>query len=248
MKIKLSNLRSLIREVILEDTQLKSSSGWDGRIDGQARSGPDIVREPGLGLPGLAIAGAAAAGAEVGELIDSSKTYAYPVPVGRAGHGTYLSTRNRAGSDSRPSHGGDDWQVAANTAVLSVGNGTVTAIDENGWAEEPDGTRKKTNCGGMITLQIDGLGPVIYCHLNSVSVSVGDAVTPGMIIGLSGGARSSSTSGRSTGPHLHFSLNQSTDVSIYNALYDNSSGYTGTANPAAGRGTASLGIDPTRPF
>lgn len=241
MKIKLSTIRKLIREVILEDTSLTSHGGHDGRVDGPAGVDVKIQRSPGLGSgAGLAIVAGAAAAGEVGALLDSAKPYAFPVPVGIGGTSGFLGPDDRAGNVRGGSlggspHSGDDWQVATGTAVLSVGTGHVLSVDPVGMETNDAGRLVKTRCGGRISLHIDGLGTVIYCHLSTVNIRQGQAVTPGMPIGTSGGSTSSPTSGRSTGPHLHFSLNQSTDVQEYNDLYRQSSGYQGSA-PAPGTG------------
>ena len=52
------------------------------------------------------------------------------------------------------------------------------------------------------TVEIDhGLGfTTLYAHLSKVAVSRGDWVRPGTIVGLGG------SSGRSTGPHLHYEI------------------------------------------
>ena len=52
------------------------------------------------------------------------------------------------------------------------------------------------------TVEIDhGLGfTTLYAHLSQILVSRGDWVRPGTVIGLAG------SSGRSTGPHLHYEI------------------------------------------
>ena len=46
-----------------------------------------------------------------------------------------------------------------------------------------------------------GLGfTTLYAHLSQINVSRGDWVRPGTVIGLAG------SSGRSTGPHLHYEI------------------------------------------
>lgn len=46
----------------------------------------------------------------------------------------------------------------------------------------------------------------ILAHLSEVVVKTGDDVKQGQLIGYSGGATNSPTSGNSTGPHLHFEV------------------------------------------
>jgi len=55
------------------------------------------------------------------------------------------------------------------------------------------------------SVYVDSGGGVIsmYFHLNSISVKQGDTVKSGQIVGKSG------STGRSTGPHLHFGLSLS---------------------------------------
>jgi murein DD-endopeptidase MepM/ murein hydrolase activator NlpD len=67
-----------------------------------------------------------------------------------------------------------------------VGSGTVV---EAGWGG---------SYGNQIVIKMaDGMY-TMYGHLSSIGVSVGQTVTPGQQIGLSG------ATGNVTGPHLHF--------------------------------------------
>lgn len=86
-------------------------------------------------------------------------------------------------------HTGLDLGYCKGTDVYAPAVGTVVAV-------LPDQIVRGN------TLVIDhGLGVYsIYMHLNSFNVNVGDVVAPGQLIGIIG------TTGRSTGPHLHFEI------------------------------------------
>ncbi|MDX2544541.1 M23 family metallopeptidase [Streptomyces sp. WI04-05B] len=102
--------------------------------------------------------------------------------------GSYISTGYKAGGGiwSSGSHTGVDFHAASGTTVHAVGSGTVV---EAGWGG---------SYGNNIVIKmIDGTYTQ-YGHLSSISVSVGQTVTPGQQIGLSG------ATGNVTGPHLHF--------------------------------------------
>ncbi|WP_330287348.1 M23 family metallopeptidase [Streptomyces sp. NBC_00576] len=109
-------------------------------------------------------------------------TYVAPIS------GSYISTGYKAGGAvwSSGSHTGVDFHAASGTAVLAVGSGTVV---EAGW-----GGAYGNN---IVIKMIDGTYTQ-YGHLSSINVSVGQTVTPGQEIGLSG------ATGNVTGAHLHF--------------------------------------------
>ncbi|GGM09309.1 peptidase [Streptomyces fumigatiscleroticus] len=109
-------------------------------------------------------------------------TYVLPVT------GSYVSTAYRAGSGlwSSGSHTGVDFHAASGTTVHAVGTGTVV---ETGWGGA---------YGNQIVIKMADGTYTQYGHLSSIGVSVGQKVTPGQRIGLSG------ATGNVTGPHLHF--------------------------------------------
>jgi murein DD-endopeptidase MepM/ murein hydrolase activator NlpD len=102
--------------------------------------------------------------------------------------GSYVSTGYKAGGAvwSSGSHTGVDFHAASGTSVHSVGMGTVV---EAGWGG---------SYGNQVVIKMNDGTYTQYGHLSSVGVSVGQQVTPGQQIGLSG------ATGNVTGAHLHF--------------------------------------------
>ena len=85
-------------------------------------------------------------------------------------------------------HRGIDFSGKIGTELLAVAPGRVVSAGER--------------VGYGTTVEIDhGLGfTTLYAHLSQILVSRGDWVRPGTVIGLAG------SSGRSTGPHLHYEI------------------------------------------
>lgn len=102
--------------------------------------------------------------------------------------GSYISTGYKSGGAvwSSGSHTGIDFHASSGTAVHAVGSGTVV---EAGWGGA---------YGNNIVIKMHDGTYTQYGHLSSIGVSVGQTVTPGQQIGLSG------ATGNVTGPHLHF--------------------------------------------
>ncbi|MFF7231846.1 peptidoglycan DD-metalloendopeptidase family protein [Streptomyces sioyaensis] len=101
---------------------------------------------------------------------------------------SYISTGYKASSSlwSSGSHTGIDFHAASGTSVHAVGSGTVV---EAGWGG---------SYGNNIVIKMNDGTYTQYGHLSSFAVSVGQHVTPGQQIALSG------ATGNVTGPHLHF--------------------------------------------
>jgi murein DD-endopeptidase MepM/ murein hydrolase activator NlpD len=89
----------------------------------------------------------------------------------------------------RRAHEGIDFSVPSGTLVTATDGGTVVASDTH-----YGGDRKYGNV--VVIEHASGLRS-LYAHLNQRDVSVGDVVSAGERIGLSG------NTGKSTGPHLH---------------------------------------------
>lgn len=107
-------------------------------------------------------------------------------------------------------HTGVDLNTPMKTDLRSVTDGWVSKIYDG------TGTLGKG-------IQIKGLDgrEYIYGHLDSISVKVGEAVKLGTFIGQSG------STGRSTGPHLHFSVKE-------NGQYIDPSNYLPTLDKVTG--------------
>ncbi len=85
-------------------------------------------------------------------------------------------------------HRGIDFAGKIGTELLAVAPGRVISAGDR--------------VGYGTTVEIDhGLGfTTLYAHLSQITVARGDWVRPGTVVGLGG------SSGRSTGPHLHYEI------------------------------------------
>ncbi|MFJ9327404.1 M23 family metallopeptidase [Streptomyces sp. NPDC101230] len=115
---------------------------------------------------------------------ERARLNAFHLPVA----GSYVTTGYKSGGAlwSSGSHSGVDFRAASGSSVVAVGAGTVV---EAGWGGA---------YGNNIVLRMTDGTYTQYGHLSSIGVSVGQSVTSGQQIGVSG------STGNSTGPHLHF--------------------------------------------
>lgn len=89
-------------------------------------------------------------------------------------------------------HTGIDLATPENTTLRAIGEGV---IDKVFTGEGP--------IGKGLSIKFPDGSRAIYGHMNEVKAKVGEQVSAGEIIGLSG------NTGNSTGPHLHFGLKDS---------------------------------------
>ena len=97
-----------------------------------------------------------------------------------------------------------DAGIHGGAAVASQG-GTVIAVSSSCTHDYPKNSRNEAcGCGGnygnYVLILHDSTYSTMYAHLSSVSVSVGDYVSQGQVIGYIG------NTGFSTGAHLHFEV------------------------------------------
>jgi len=95
----------------------------------------------------------------------------------------------------RPKHNGNDYFKNVGTPISLIQEGTVTVADMNynpgGW-------------GALVEVRHKDGSLSRYAHLSKISVSAGSKISPGQVIGYTGGAAGAYGAGNSEGPHLHF--------------------------------------------
>ncbi|ASQ96113.1 M23 family metallopeptidase [Streptomyces sp. 11-1-2] len=90
-------------------------------------------------------------------------------------------------------HSGQDFVVPTGTPVHAAHEGVVVKAGPNGGGDGPA-------YGNAIVIKHDNATYSQYAHLSRIDVRIGQTVTEGQQIGLSG------STGNSTGPHLHFEI------------------------------------------
>ncbi|MEU3510501.1 LysM peptidoglycan-binding domain-containing M23 family metallopeptidase [Streptomyces longwoodensis] len=115
----------------------------------------------------------------------------YTLPVAGATIGTAYHTAGSMWSSGY--HTGVDFVVPTGTSLKAVAAGTVVSA---GWGGA---------YGNQVVIKLNDGYYAQYAHLSQLSVSVGQTVTEGQQIGLSG------ATGNVTGPHLHFEIRTTPD-------------------------------------
>ncbi|KAA1422554.1 M23 family metallopeptidase [Mumia zhuanghuii] len=93
-------------------------------------------------------------------------------------------------------HTGLDFAAPSGTRLVAIARGTITSTGYDG------------AYGNKTVLTLEDGTQLWYCHQSSVTVSVGDAVEPGDLVGYVG------STGNVTGPHLHLEVRPTPDTPI----------------------------------
>ena len=102
--------------------------------------------------------------------------------------GTGFGSRRVINGQPRSPHGGTDYAAPRGTPVVSANDGRVALVAEYFFP-------------GRLVIVDHGLGLyTLYFHLDEAQVAIGDAVVRGQRLGTVG------STGRATGPHLHFGV------------------------------------------
>ncbi len=109
-------------------------------------------------------------------------------PIQRGWTSSYYGMRTDPFTGRREHHKGMDFAGKQGSKVISVGAGVVT------WAGERYGY------GNLVEVNHGNGYATRYGHSEKVLVTVGDAVKKGQVVALMG------STGRSTGPHVHFEV------------------------------------------
>lgn len=92
-------------------------------------------------------------------------------------------------------HKGNDYFRNSGTPISVIQSGTVTVADMN---YDPSGW------GAVVEIRHQDGSLSRYAHLSEINVAAGTRITPGQVIGKTGGAAGTFGAGNSEGPHLHF--------------------------------------------
>ena len=111
---------------------------------------------------------------------------------------SYYGYRKNPATGNEEFHRGVDIAVPTGTAVYAAHDGTVTAAAYD------------SHYGNYVAIEIDGY-TTKYAHMDSISVSAGQTVEKGAVIGTTG------STGSSTGSHLHIECLY--DGEYYNPLF-----------------------------
>lgn len=109
-------------------------------------------------------------------------------PLDTMAPGRAFGARRVFNNEPRSPHNGVDYRAAKGTRVLASEQGTVLLAEEHFFAGN---SVYLDHGGGLITM---------YFHLDTIAVNEGEDVQRGQVIGTVG------STGRSTGPHLHFGV------------------------------------------
>ncbi len=126
------------------------------------------------------------------ERLDAARRTARKLPFGNPAPKSSITSRFGNRTDPFVGrlalHAGIDFRASTGTRVRSTGAGTVVVAGRNG------------GYGNMVEIDHGGGLTTRYAHLSRVLVKVGDHIEASDTVGLSG------TTGRSTGPHLHYEV------------------------------------------
>jgi murein DD-endopeptidase MepM/ murein hydrolase activator NlpD len=167
-------------------------------MSGVSEENVSVRRGSGGPLVAMDEAGIAAVEARAAQLEERLKTYEkaigeksrvpsiWPV-VGETTDG-FGGRRDPFGGYSTEFHAGQDIRAERGTPVVVAANGTVVFA---GW---------KNGYGQMIEVDHGGGLTTRYAHLSKIEVAVGTQTARGQLVGRVG------STGRSTGPHLHYEV------------------------------------------
>ncbi|MDN3058583.1 M23 family metallopeptidase [Streptomyces hygroscopicus] len=141
---------------------------------------------------GTAFAAGASTGATAPSVSTAAKKKAdaWETPVSTYSIGAAFGL---AGNLWSHNHSGQDFVVPSGTPVHAVHGGVVVKAGPNGGGDGPA-------YGNAIVIKHDDATYSQYAHLSRIDVRIGQTVTTGQQIGLSG------NTGNTTGPHLHFEI------------------------------------------
>lgn len=112
----------------------------------------------------------------------------FTMPLAVEGAGSGFGSRRIINGQPRRPHSGTDWSAERGTPVVASNRGRVALVGDFFF-------------GGRLVMLDHGLGLyTLYMHLDRVDVTEGSLIAQGETLGAVG------STGRATGPHLHFQV------------------------------------------
>ncbi len=165
---------------------------------------PDTDVDDAVGGPLLPVEAGRAFDARVRELdealdkLETVKAAARAMPIHNPAPGQAVTSSFGVRRDpllrTPAMHAGIDFRAAPGTPIRSAGSGTVVRAGWNGGY----GRMVEVDHGKGLTTR--------YAHMSKISVKEGEKISTGDIVGEAG------SSGRSTGPHLHYEVRKNGDA------------------------------------
>lgn len=137
------------------------------------------------------------------DVMPSAEGFIWPVTTSRkisSPQGNRVSPGNGIGSSNHK--GVDICNVSYSSKIYATKSGKVLIASMP--YSDPDGG--KSGYGNYVVIDHGGGMSTLYAHMSIVKVSVGQYVTQGDVIGVTG------NTGASTGPHLHYEVHSTTMV------------------------------------
>ena len=137
------------------------------------------------------------------DVVPSAEGFIWPVTTSRkisSPQGNRVSPGNGIGSSNHK--GVDICNVSYSSKIYATKSGKVLIASMP--YSDPDGG--KSGYGNYVVIDHGGGMSTLYAHMSIVKVSVGQYVTQGDVIGVTG------NNGASTGPHLHYEVHSTTMV------------------------------------
>jgi len=197
---------------------VRDSAMWDRLADGRYVADAYVSRT-------VAPASCATPGADVAAAVAAAQGTAWVRPVTSAAIGGFRTA-------ARPTHDGVDLMAVRGTPIRAAGAGTVVTVecDVSTGTCDTDGSPQVLGCGWYVEIRHPGALVTRYCHLvTRPSVTLGQAVGTGQVIGYVG------SSGNSSAPHLHFEVHTGDPAVRANAI-DPVPFMRGVGAPLAGTG------------
>ena len=136
-------------------------------------------------------------------MVLSAEGFIWPVTTSRkisSPQGNRVSPGNGIGSSNHK--GVDICNVSYSSKIYATKSGKVLIASMP--YSDPDGG--KSGYGNYVVIDHGGGMSTLYAHMSIVKVSVGQYVTQGDVIGVTG------NTGASTGPHLHYEVHSTNMV------------------------------------